>query len=57
MGEWRYRSTILDLGTIWRGVVGFTPWLLSPEERVPGTHWMGPRDGLDTVEKRKNFHC
>jgi hypothetical protein len=29
----------------------------APEERAPGTHWIGgwvdPRDGLDDVEKRK----
>jgi hypothetical protein len=25
MGEWRYSSTILDLGTKWRWVVSFTP--------------------------------
>jgi hypothetical protein len=24
MGEWRYSSTILGLGTRWRTVVGFT---------------------------------
>jgi hypothetical protein len=36
-GEWRYGSTILDLGTRWRSVVSFTPlplyffhWLYSP---------------------------
>jgi hypothetical protein len=28
MGEWRYSSTILDLGTSWRWVVSFTPWPL-----------------------------
>jgi hypothetical protein len=26
--EWRYSSTILDLGNIWRLVVSFTPLLL-----------------------------
>jgi hypothetical protein len=33
----------------------FTPW-----ERAPGTHWkggcMGPRAGLDIMQKRKIFH-
>jgi hypothetical protein len=33
----------------------------TPEERAPGTHWieswLGPRAGLDVVEKRKIFHC
>jgi hypothetical protein len=28
MGEMRYICTILDLGTSWRRVVSFTPWLL-----------------------------
>jgi hypothetical protein len=42
-------------------------WLASrvcrftPEERAPGTHWIGgcvgPRVGLDAVEKRKILHC
>jgi hypothetical protein len=30
MGEWRYSSTILDLGTRWRLVVSFTPMPLYP---------------------------
>jgi hypothetical protein len=32
-----YISTILDLGTRWRRVVSFTPWLLDPQgyEVVP----------------------
>jgi hypothetical protein len=25
----------------------------TPGERAPGTHWVGPRAGLDDVEKRK----
>jgi hypothetical protein len=33
----------------------------TPGERAPGTHWIGgwvgPRFGLDAVEKRKIFHC
>jgi hypothetical protein len=51
MGEWRYSSTFLNLGTRWRWVVSFTPQLLYPGERAPGTHWIGgwvgPRAGLD----------
>jgi hypothetical protein len=35
------------------------PCRLTPGERVPGTHWIGgwvgPRAGLDDVEKRKFF--
>jgi hypothetical protein len=38
-------------------MVSFTPWPLYPGKRVPGTHWigcwMGPRTGLDDMEKRK----
>jgi hypothetical protein len=47
---------ILDLGTKWRWVVSFTPRPLYPGQRAPGTHWIGwvgPRAGLDDVEKRK----
>jgi hypothetical protein len=33
----------------------------TPGERAPGTHWIrgcvGPRAGLDAVEKRQMFHC
>jgi hypothetical protein len=59
MGEWRYSSTILDLGIRRRWVISFTP--PSPRERAPGTHriggWVGPIAGLDAVEKRKIVHC
>jgi hypothetical protein len=45
----------LDLDTIWRWVVSFTPLPLHPRAR--GTHcvggWVGPRGGLDDVEKRE----
>jgi hypothetical protein len=44
----------LDLGTSWRWVVSFTP-----RPFYPGTHctggWVGPRTGLDGVEKIKIF--
>jgi hypothetical protein len=57
VGEWRYSSTILDLGTRWRYVVSFTPRPLYPREITPGTHWtegwVGPRTGLNDVEGRK----
>jgi hypothetical protein len=40
-------------------VVSFTPRQLYPGKRAPGTHWIGggvgPRAGLDDVEKRKFF--
>jgi hypothetical protein len=35
MGEWRYSSTILDLGTRWMWVVSFTPRPLDPREKSP----------------------
>jgi hypothetical protein len=47
----------LDVGARWKWVVSFTPQQFYPMERAPGTHWLGgwvgPRDGLDTAEKRK----
>jgi hypothetical protein len=56
MRKWRYRSTILDLGTSWRWVAS-CPVRFTPGETLPGTHptggWVGPRTGLDDVEKRK----
>jgi hypothetical protein len=60
MEEWRYSSTILDLGTIWGWVVSFTSLQLYPGERAPGTHWIGgwvgPTVGLDAMEKRQILH-
>jgi hypothetical protein len=57
MGEWRYNYTILDLGIRWRWMASFTSLLCYPWETAPGTHWtggcVGPRAGVDTVEKRK----
>jgi hypothetical protein len=35
MGEWRYSSTILDLGTRWRRVVSFTSRPLYPRGKRP----------------------
>jgi hypothetical protein len=35
MDEWRYSSTILDLGTRWRRVVSFTPRPLYPRGNRP----------------------
>jgi hypothetical protein len=47
----------LDLGTSWRWVVSFTPRPLYPRGKSHSTHWIGgwvgPRAGLDDVEKRK----
>jgi hypothetical protein len=56
MGECRYISNILDLGTRWRLVFSITPWSVCPWERAPGTHWLGGwvghTAGLDALEKR-----
>jgi hypothetical protein len=55
MGEWRYSSTFLDLGTRWRWMVSFTPG-----ERAFSTHWIGgwvgPGVRLDAVEKGNILH-
>jgi hypothetical protein len=55
VGEWRYSSTIFDLdGGEWSASY---PSHFTHGERVPDTHWIGgwvgPRAGLDIVEKRK----
>jgi hypothetical protein len=56
-GSWCIDPHFLDLSTSWRWMVSFTPLPLYPSERAPGTHWIGgwvgPRAGLDYVEKRK----
>jgi hypothetical protein len=56
MREWRYSSTILDVGTTQRcGQLHALAALLLGED--PGTHyigrWVAPRTSLDFVEKRK----
>jgi hypothetical protein len=35
MGEWRYNSTFLDIGTSWKWVVSFTPLPLHPRGKIP----------------------
>jgi hypothetical protein len=58
LGEWRYISThsltsVLDRGEWSASRTG----RFTPRERAPGTHriggWVGPRDVLDAVVKRK----
>jgi hypothetical protein len=56
MGEWRYSSNILELGTKRKRVVSFTPRpLYPPGKESVGTHWIrgwvGPKDDLDAVKK------
>jgi hypothetical protein len=42
MGEWRYSSTIPDLGTRWRKLVIFTPQpLYSRGNNSLGAYWIG----------------
>jgi hypothetical protein len=57
MGEWRYRSTILDLGTDGGEWSSSRPGRFIPGKTAPGTYWiggwMGPGVGLDDVKKRK----
>jgi hypothetical protein len=52
-GEWRYSSTILDLG-IRRRWSASRPIRFIPGERAPGTHWIGgwvdPKAGLNAVD-------
>jgi hypothetical protein len=61
MGEWRYSSTFLDIGTSWKCVAASRPCRFIPGEGSAGTHSIGdrvgPRAGLDAVEKRKILHC
>jgi hypothetical protein len=56
---WKYRSTILDLGSRWRWVVSFTPQPFYRGEKVPGLHWIGgwigPRARLYAVEEKILF--
>jgi hypothetical protein len=61
--QWRHMGSgcidphILHLGTNWRWVISFMPRPLPPQERGPGTlwigGWVGPRTGLEDVERRK----
>jgi hypothetical protein len=48
---------ILDLGTSWSEWSALLSCCLTPGERAPGTHsigsWVGPRAGLDDVQKKK----
>jgi hypothetical protein len=54
MGEWRYDSTILYLGTRWSAS---HPGSFTCGEKAPCAHWIrswvGPRSGMNAAEKRK----
>jgi hypothetical protein len=60
-GEWRYSSTFLYLGTRWRWGLNLTPLPFYLWGKSPGTHciggWVGPRSGLNAVEKRRILYC
>jgi hypothetical protein len=51
-----YIHIFIDLGTSLRPVSASRSCSFTPEERAPGTHWIGgwvgPRFGLDPAEKR-----
>jgi hypothetical protein len=57
VGQWRYSSTILNLGTRWRWVVKFTHLPLYSRGKNPryslDRRMSGPQGLLDAVEKRK----
>jgi hypothetical protein len=58
MREWTYSFNFLDLGTRWRWVVSFTPWLLNPRRKCPrypldrGLGW-----APGSAWRRENLHC
>jgi hypothetical protein len=56
MGEWKYRSTILELGTEWRWAASRLDHFTSGE-RAHGKRcrvgWVGPRVGLNAVDWSK----
>jgi hypothetical protein len=53
MGEWRYRSAILDLGSRWRRVVTFTPLPFYPQGKSP---WY-PLDGRLGGPQSRSGRC
>jgi hypothetical protein len=59
MGEWRFSSSILDWALVECEWSASRLGRLILCETALGTHWiggwMGPRGGLDTVEKRQIF--
>jgi hypothetical protein len=59
MGEWRYSSTILDLGTRWRWVVSFMPRPLYPRRKSSGypmdRRLGGPQSRSGRCREEKHF--
>jgi hypothetical protein len=58
-GEWSYSPTILTLAVYVGEWLASRPGRLNPKERALGIlfigYWVGPRVGLDAVEKRKSL--
>jgi hypothetical protein len=50
---------VVNLGSRWRWLISTTPLPLYPQGNSRSTHcmggWVGPRAGLDVMEKRKNL--
>jgi hypothetical protein len=62
MGEWRYSSTFLDLGTRWRRMVTFTHMPLYPPGKCPryplDRSLGGPQNRFGRCGEKKNIlHC
>jgi hypothetical protein len=61
MEKWRYRSTILDVGSRWSESSASSLCCFTHREIAPGTHWIGgrvnSRADLDAVEKREKILC
>jgi hypothetical protein len=56
--DWRYGSTILNLGIRWLRTVIFAPLLLTLRQSTPSTHYIGCRVGPQTgpdIRKRENL--
>jgi hypothetical protein len=61
MGEWRYNSTILDLGTRWKWMASFTflPFYRRRRRsRYPLNRRLGgPQSRFEALKKTKILHC
>jgi hypothetical protein len=53
MKEWKYISSILNLGVRWKWVVSFTTLPLYPRANRYPCGWVGSRDNLEVMEERK----
>jgi hypothetical protein len=55
MGEWRYISTVLNLGTVQRLMVIFTPLPLYPGGKSPSYSLGGPQSRAGYYGEEKNM--